>query len=76
MIAAARLSLRSEPESRLSDTLKGARASSQLYSLVEKASGQEPDAWLRLALERLPLSSTVKDFKTLLPWNCKPEIPR
>jgi hypothetical protein len=39
-----------------SDTPKGATVSAQLYSLVEtaKANGQEPYAWLRHALERLP----------------------
>ena len=41
-----------------SDTPKGAMARAQLYSLVEKAkaNGQEPYAWLRYALERLPLA--------------------
>ena len=57
-----------------SDTPKGAAASAQLYSLVEtaKANGQEPYAWLRHALERLPLASSVEDYEVLLPWNCKP----
>ncbi len=57
-----------------SDTPKGATASAQLYSLVEtaKANGQEPYAWLRHALERLPQASSVEDYEALLPWNCKP----
>lgn len=61
-----------------SDTPKGATASAQLYSLVEtaKANGQEPYAWLRHALERLPQASSIEDFEALLPWNCTPEIPR
>jgi transposase len=62
-----------------SDTPKGATASAQLYSLVEtaKANRQEPYAWLRHALERLPQASTVEEFEALLPWNCTPEkIPR
>lgn len=61
-----------------SDTSKGATASAQLYSLVEtaKANGQEPYAWLRHALERLPHAAAVEDFEALLPWNCKPQIPR
>ena len=61
-----------------SDTPKGATASAQLYSLVEtaKANGQEPYAWLRHALERLPQASSVEDFEALLPWNCTPQIPR
>jgi len=61
-----------------SDTPKGAVASAQLYSLVEtaKANGQEPYAWLRHALEQLPHASTVADYESLLPWNCKPVMPR
>lgn len=61
-----------------SDTQKGAVASAQLYSLVEtaKANGQEPYAWLRHALEQLPHASTVGDYESLLPWNCKPVLPR
>ena len=61
-----------------SDTPKGAVASAQLYSLVEtaKANGQEPYAWLRHALEQLPHASTVGDYEALLPWNCKPVMPR
>jgi hypothetical protein len=52
-----------------SDTPKGATASAQLYSLVEtaKANGQEPYAWLRDALERLPLASSIEDYEALLP---------
>lgn len=60
-----------------SDTPKGATASAQLYSLVEtaKANGQEPYAWLRHALERLPQASRVEDFEALLPWNCSLASP-
>jgi len=59
-----------------SDTPKGATASAQLYSLVEtaKANGQEPYAWLRHALERLPLATSVEDYEALLPWNCTPQL--
>ena len=48
-----------------SDTPKGATASAQLYSLVEtaKANGQEPYAWLRHALERLPTARSVEDYE-------------
>jgi len=58
-----------------SDTPKGASASGQLYSLVEtaKANGQEPNAWLRHALEHLPQASSVEDYEALLPWNCVPQ---
>jgi transposase len=60
-----------------SDTPKGATASAQIYSLVEtaKANGQEPYAWLRHVLERLPTASRVEDYEALLPWNCKPTTP-
>ncbi|WP_122532510.1 IS66 family transposase, partial [Pseudomonas viridiflava] len=59
-----------------SDTPKGAMASAQLYSLVEtaKANGQEPYAWLRHALERLPTATSVGDYEALLPWNCEPRL--
>ncbi|MGF6489440.1 transposase [Pseudomonas frederiksbergensis] len=59
-----------------SDTPKGATASAQLYSLVEtaKANGQEPYAWLRHALERLPQAISVEDYEALLPWNCSPVL--
>lgn len=57
-----------------SDTARGAKASAQLYSLVEtaKANGQEPYAWLRHALERLPRATSVEDYEAQLPWNCSP----
>jgi len=57
-----------------SDTPKGTTASAQLYSLVEtaKANGQEPYAWLRHVLERLPQARSLEDYEALLPWNCKP----
>jgi transposase len=60
-----------------SDTPRGAKASAQLYSLVEtaKANGQEPYAWLRHALERLPTATSVEDYEALLPWNCSPASP-
>ncbi|SEJ45422.1 IS66 C-terminal element, partial [Azotobacter beijerinckii] len=55
-----------------SDTPKGATASAHLYSLVEtaKANGQEPYAWLRHVLERLPTAQGAEDYEALLPWNC------
>jgi hypothetical protein len=49
-------------------------ASAQLYSLLEtaKANCQEPYAWLRHALERLPTATSVEDYEALLPWSCSP----
>lgn len=59
-----------------SDTPNGATASARLYSLVEtaKANGQEPYAWLRHTLERLPQAVSVEDYEALLPWNCTPQV--
>jgi transposase len=59
-----------------SDTVKGAVASANLYSLVEtaKANGVEPHAYLSLVFARLPTAQTVEDFEALLPWRLKAEI--
>jgi transposase len=56
-----------------SDTVKGAVASANLYSLVEtcKANTVEPHAYLTYLFERLPHLKTVEDYETLLPWNAK-----
>jgi transposase len=53
-----------------SDTVKGAIASANLYSLVEtaKANRVEPHAYLSLLFARLPHATTVQDFEALLPW--------
>ena len=61
-----------------SDTPKGATASAQIYSLIEtaKANSQEPYAWLRHVLERLPTANSLEDYEALLPWNCTPALPR
>ena len=57
-----------------SDTVHGAVASANLYSLVEtaKANGVEPHAYLSHLFERLPHLTTVEDFEAMLPWNLKP----
>jgi transposase len=53
------------------DTPAGAHASAVIYSLIEtaKANGQEPYAWLRYVLERLPMAKTADDMEALMPWN-------
>lgn len=53
-----------------SDTVKGAVASANLYSIVEtaKANGVEPHAYLSLLFARLPHAKTVEDFEALLPF--------
>ena len=60
-----------------SDTVPGAVASANLYSLVEtaKANHIEPHAYLSHLFAQLPLASTVEDFEALLPWNVKAALP-
>lgn len=60
-----------------SETVKGAVASANLYSLVEtaKANGVEPQAYLSLLFARLPDAKTVEDFEALLPWKVKAALP-
>jgi transposase len=56
-----------------SDTAPGARASANLYSLVEtaKANGVEPLAYLTHLYGNLPAATLAEDFEALLPWNVK-----
>lgn len=57
-----------------SDTVPGAVASANLYSIVEtcKANGVEPHAYLTRLLERLPHLKTVEDYEALLPFATPP----
>ena len=59
-----------------SDTVKGAVASANLYSLVEtcKANVIEPHAYLTHLFERLPHLKTVDDYEALLPWNARAAV--
>ncbi len=52
------------------DTPKGARASANLYSLVEtaKANGLEPWRYLEAVFEKLPTAKSQDDIDALLPW--------
>ncbi len=54
-----------------SDTVKGAEASANLYSLIEtaKANGLEPYHYLTRVFTDLPRARTVEDIERLLPWN-------
>ena len=54
-----------------SNSQKGARASANLYSLVEtaKACGLEPYAYLKEVFTQLPAAETVAEIEKLLPWN-------
>lgn len=53
------------------DTVKGAQASANLYSLIEtaKANGIEPYHYLTRVFTDLPKAQTVEDIERLLPWN-------
>jgi transposase len=51
------------------DTVRGAEASANLYSVIEtaKRSGLEPFAYLRHVLTELPGATTLDEVETLLP---------
>jgi len=51
----------------------GARASANLYSLVEttKANGLNPYEYLKYIFARLPNCGEEKEVVNLLPWNTK-----
>lgn len=53
------------------DTVAGAKASANLYSLIQtaKANGVEPYAYLRHIFAELPKATTVDDVEALLPYN-------
>ena len=54
-----------------SDTVKGAKASANLYSLIEtaKANGLEPYHYLRYVFKELPAAQSIADLEALLPFN-------
>lgn len=54
-----------------SATVKGAKSSANLYSLIEtaKANGKEPYAYLRHVFKELPQAACVDEIEALLPWN-------
>jgi len=56
-----------------SDTVAGAQASANLYSLVEtcKVNGIDPYRYLTWLFQRLPLADTVDDYDALLPWKLR-----
>ena len=51
------------------DTVRGAEASANLYSIIEtaKANGIEPYAYLRHVFAELPKATTLEDIEALLP---------
>lgn len=52
------------------DTVGGANASANLYSLLQTcvANGIDGYQYLRALLVELPKAKTVEDFESLLPW--------
>jgi transposase len=58
-----------------SASVKGVKASVNLYSLIEtaKANGLEPYAYLRYLFTALPKAETVEVIETLLPGNVDPD---
>ena len=54
-----------------STSVEGAKASANLYSLVEsaKANNLEPSAYLKTVFTLLPQAKTLEDVEALLPWN-------
>ena len=59
-----------------STSVDGAKASANLYSLVEtaKANGHEPYAYIKQVLTELPAAKTIEDIERLLPFNLKPAV--
>lgn len=53
------------------DTVSGANASANLYSLLQtcKANRIEPFRYLAALFKALPLAQTADDYEALLPWN-------
>jgi len=54
-----------------SASVKGAKASANLYSLIEtaKANGLEPYAYLQHIFTHLPAAKSLEEIESLLPWN-------
>ena len=57
------------------DSVNGAKASANLYSVIEtaKANGHEPYAYLRYLFTELPNATTVEQIESLLPFNLSPD---
>jgi len=56
------------------NSVAGANASANLYSLVEtaKANGHEPYAYIKQVLTELPAAQTLEAIEALLPFNVQP----
>jgi len=53
------------------NSVKGANASSTLYSIIETAKANKIEPWhyLNVVFKELPNAETVEDIESLLPWN-------
>jgi len=58
-----------------SDTVQGAKASANLYSLIEtaKLNGLEPYRYLHHVFKELPKAQSLEDIEQLLPWQVDKE---
>lgn len=58
----------------VANSVAGANASANLYSLVEtaKANGREPYAYIKQVLTELPAAKTLQGVEVLLPYNLQP----
>ena len=56
-------------------SVDGAKASANLYSLVEtaKANGHEPLSYIQHVLIQLPAATSLEDIEALLPFSLEPE---
>ena len=59
-----------------SDTVKGVKASANLYSLIEtaKLNGLEPYRYLRHVFTELPKATSIDEIEALLPWAVNKDI--
>ena len=59
-----------------SDTVGGANASANLYSLIEtcKANGVDTYQYLVALFQALPCARTAEDYDALLPWRLSPLV--
>ena len=57
------------------NSVRGAKASANLYSLIETAKAHKlnPQNYLINIYKQLPNTNTVEDIEKLLPWNFKPD---
>jgi transposase len=57
------------------NSIRGAKASANLYSIIEtaKAHNLNPEEYLTNIYRQLPNTGTIEDFEKLLPWNFKPD---